>query len=152
MSGTSITAAGVTFDISGTPATGDQFAVQANSHKTQNVLDTLSQFRSALLVPVTGADTARGLKDAVASAISNLHSANEQIDITRGAIGARGNSLDIQKQENISLDLANRSTQSAIGDTDMAAASITLTLQQTMLQASQLAFAKISQLSLFNKI
>ncbi|MCY1434777.1 flagellar hook-associated protein 3 [compost metagenome] len=126
--------------------------MQANSHKTQNVLDTLSQLRTALQVPVTGAESAQNLKNATDSALSNLGSASEQIDLTRGAIGARGNSLDIQKQENISLDLANRSTQSAIGDTDMAAASITLTLQQTMLQASQLAFAKISQLSLFNKI
>lgn len=152
LAGTSITAAGVTFDINGTPATGDQFSVQANAHKTQNVLDTLSQLRTALAAPVTGAASAENLKNAVASAISNLGSASEQIDITRGSIGARGNSLEIQKQENTSLDLANKSTQSIIGNTDMSTAAITLTLQQTMLQASQLAFAKISQLSLFNKL
>jgi flagellar hook-associated protein 3 FlgL len=88
----------------------------------------------------------------VDSALGNLASASERTDIVRGEIGARLNSLDIQNEENTSLKLANTSTQSAIADTDMASASIALALQQTMLQASQLAFAKISQLSLFNKI
>jgi len=34
----------------------------------------------------------------------------------------------------------------------MSQAAITLTLQQAMLEASQLAFSRISQLSLFNKL
>jgi flagellar hook-associated protein 3 FlgL len=151
-SGTTVTAAGVTFDVSGTPATGDQFSVTANSHKTQNVLDTLSQLKTALRAPVTDPASQLAVKNAVDSALGNLSSASERIDIVRGEIGARGNSLDIQQQENTSLDIANKSSQSAIGDTDYATASTTLALQQTMLQASQLAFAKISQLSLFNKI
>ena len=62
------------------------------------------------------------------------------------------NAIDIQSSENVSLGLANTSTQAAIGDTDVATASIDLTFQQSMLQASQLAFVKISQLSLFNKL
>lgn len=147
-----ITAAGVTFDVAGNPASGDQFAVNANSHKTQNVLDTLNQLKTALLVPVDDAASQLALKNAVDSALGNLASASERTDIVRGEIGARLNSLDIQNEENTSLKLANTSTQSAIADTDMASASIALALQQTMLQASQLAFAKISQLSLFNKI
>lgn len=152
VSGNALTVAGVTYTLDGEPGAGDQFAVTANTHKTQNVLDTLSQLRTALQNPVDDAASQAALKAATDSAISNLSSARERIDITRGAIGARGNSLDIQKQENTSLDLANKSTQSAIGDTDMASATITLTLQQAMLEASQLAFARLSQLSLFNKI
>jgi flagellar hook-associated protein 3 FlgL len=151
-SGGSITTAGVTFAVSGTPAAGDQFAVSANSHKTQNVLDTLHNLKTALSTPVTDVASKLDLKNAVNAAINNLASASIKIDTTRGAIGARGNALDIQQAENSSIALANKSTQSAIADTDMATASVTLNLQQTMLQASQLAFAKISQLSLFNKI
>lgn len=150
--GDSITAAGITFEISGTPKEGDKFSVNTNSHKTQNVLDTLHQLKTALEIPVTDAKSALALKNATDSALGNLASASERIDIVRGEIGARLNSLDIQNDENQSLALANKSTQSAIADTDFAAASITLSLQQTMLQASQLAFAKISQLSLFNKL
>ncbi|MDN7139149.1 flagellar hook-associated protein 3 [Pseudomonas sp. JQ170] len=150
--GNALTVAGVTYQFDGPPAAGDQFAVTANTHKTQNVLDTLGQLRAALDAPVTDGVASFKLKQATDSAISNLASARERIDITRGAIGARGNSLDIQKQENVSLDLANKSTQNAIGNTDMSTAAITLTLQQAMLEASQLAFARLSQLSLFNKI
>jgi flagellar hook-associated protein 3 FlgL len=151
-SGGSITTAGVTFAVSGTPAAGDQFSVSANSHKTQNVLDTLHNLKTALSAPVTDAASKLDLKNSVNAAVNNLSSASIKIDTTRGAIGARGNALDIQQAENSSIALANKSTQSAIADTDMATASVTLNLQQTMLQASQLAFAKISQLSLFNKI
>ncbi len=147
-----LTVAGVTYQLDGPPGAGDQFAVNANTHKTQNVLDTLGQLRMALQNPVTDAASQAALKEVTDSAISNLASARERIDITRGAIGARGNSLDLQQQENTSLGLANKSTQSAIGDTDMASATITLTLQQAMLEASQLAFARLSQLSLFNKL
>ncbi|WPP01302.1 flagellar hook-associated protein 3 [Pseudomonas sp. HR96] len=153
VSGSSVTAAGVTFNLSGTPANGDSFTISADSHKTQNVLDTIHQLKAALSTPVTAdAGSKLALKNAVSSAINNLKSASVTIDTTRGAIGARGNSLDIQSAENSSISLANKSTQQAIGDTDMATASVTLSLQQTMLQASQLAFAKISQLSLFSKL
>ncbi|MCT8166362.1 MULTISPECIES: flagellar hook-associated protein 3 [unclassified Pseudomonas] len=152
LTGTSITAAGVTFEISGTPAAGDQFSVGASSHQTQNVLNTISGLRQALQVPITDAQSSLDLKNAIASALGNLDQASQQIDITRGSIGARGNALDIQLTENSSMTLANQSTISSIADTDYATASIQLTLQQTMLQAAQLSFAKISQLSLFDKI
>ena len=148
----SLTVAGVTYQVAGSPEAGDQFAVTANTHQNQNVLETISQLRAALDTPVTGAGSANALKDAAASAIANLASAREQVDITRGSIGARGNSLEIQRQENTSLGLANKTTQNAIGNTDMSQAAITLTLQQAMLEASQLAFSRISQLSLFNKL
>ncbi|WP_158154693.1 flagellar hook-associated protein 3 [Pseudomonas sp.] len=150
---TSITAAGVTFNVTGTPASGDQFSVTADAHQTQNVLNTISQLRSVLSTPISG-DSAGALRvqNAVAAATGNLDSASNQIDITRGSIGARGNALDIQSAEISSLTLANTATQSSIGDTDTAEASVKLTLQQTMLEASQLAFSRISQLSLFDKI
>ena len=88
----------------------------------------------------------------VARSIGNLTNAKSQIDQVRGAIGARLNGMDIQSQENTSLSLANATTMNALGNVDFADAAINLSLQQTMLQASQLAFVKISQLSLFNKM
>lgn len=148
----SLTVAGVTYQVSGAPQTGDQFAVNANNHQNQSVLETISQLRAALDAPPGTSGDNTAIKNAVASAVANLASAREQVDITRGSIGARGNSLDIQRQENTSLSTANKVTQDAIGNTDMADASIMLTLQQAMLEASQLAFSRISQLSLFNKL
>ncbi|AJP53638.1 MULTISPECIES: flagellar hook-associated protein 3 [Pseudomonas] len=151
--GTTVTAAGVTFDVSGTPQSGDQFAVAATTQKTQNALDTLSQLRHALEQPADGNPAAMiKLKDALDASIANFGNTRTQVDNVRGSIGARQNALDIQTSENTSIGLANTSTMSDLGNIDTAQAAINLTLQQTMLQASQLAFVKISQLSLFNKM
>jgi flagellar hook-associated protein 3 FlgL len=68
------------------------------------------------------------------------------------SVGGRGAALDTQNDTNQALKLANTQTQSSIRDSDSAEVMTRLTLQQTMLQASQLAFSKIAQLGLFNKI
>ncbi|AIG05437.1 flagellar hook-associated protein FlgL [Pseudomonas fluorescens] len=148
-----ITAAGVTLSITGAPGNGDQFAVGSNTHKTQNALDTLSQLRQALETPSDGDPIAQAkLTDVVNAAITNIKASQAQVDGVRGSIGARLNSLAIQETENTSMVLANKSTTSAIGDTDVATASIDLAFQKAMLEASQLAFVKISQLSLFSRM
>jgi flagellar hook-associated protein 3 FlgL len=148
-----ITAAGVTFSLSGAPNVGDQFSVGASTQKTQSALDTLSQLRIALEQPADGIPGARvKLQDALNAAVSNLTSSADQVDNVRGSIGARQNALNVQASENTSVGLANTSTMSALANVDMGEAAINLTLQQTMLEASQLAFVKVSQLSLFNKM
>ena len=117
------------------------------------MLDTLSQLRKTLQAPTDGNLVAQNkLKDVVAKTIGNLNNAKTQIDQVRGSIGARQNALDIQAEENASLGLANSQTMSSLANIDIGEAAINLTLQQTMLQASQLAFVKIAQLSLFNKM
>ena len=151
--GDSLTAAGVKFDFNGAVKSGDQFVIGANNHQTQSALDTISQLRQALAMPSDGDLVAQQKqKNAINSAIGNLQNASAGIDNARGSIGARLKTIDIQANENISLGLANDSTTSAIGNTDMASASIQLAFQKAMLEASQLAFVKISQLTLFNKL
>ena len=146
-------ALGVDFKFSGTPEAGDQFVVNRNNHQSQNALDTISQLRKALEVPSDKDPLAQQTqKDAINSAIGNLKNASAGVDSARGSIGARLKAVDIQADENISLGLANDSTTAAIGNTDMAGASIELAFQKAMLEASQLAFVKISQLSLFNQL
>ena len=153
MAGSTATAAGVDFTISGTPAAGDQFVVAVNNHQTQNILDTISQLRTALQAPVDGDPLAlQRFNAALDSGISNLASGSEQLAIALSSVGGRGQALDTQTEANESLSLANIQTQSAIRDSDSAEVMTRLTLQQTMLQASQLAFSKIAQLGLFNKV
>lgn len=148
-----ITAAGVTFQLSSAPNGGDQFAVGNTTQKTQNALDTLGQLRKALELPADGIPGARvKLQDALNAAVSNLTNSSDQVDNVRGSIGARQNALDVQASENTSVGLANKTTMSDLANIDMGEAAINLTLQQTMLEASQLAFVKVSQLSLFNKM
>ena len=89
---------------------------------------------------------------ALDSGISNLTSGSEQLASAVSSVGGRGSALDIQSEANDSFSLANKQTQSVIRDSDPAEVMTRLTMQQTMLQASQLAFSKIAQLGLFNKI
>ena len=153
MTGDSLTAMGVTFDFTGARAAGDQFVVSANNHQSQSALDTISQLRQALATPSDGDVLAQQKqRDAINSAIGNLKNASAGVDTARGSIGARLKAVDTQTAENDSMAMANKSTIAAIGNTDMAGASIDLAFQKAMLEASQLAFVKISQLSLFNKI
>lgn len=153
LAGSVATASGVDFTLSGAPQAGDQYVIAVNNHQTQNILDTVSQLRTALLAPVTTDPVlAQRFSAELGAGISNLASGAEQLSSALSSVGARGAALDTQTEANSSLSLANKQTQSAIRDSDPAAVMTRLTLQQTMLQASQLAFSKISQLGLFNKV
>jgi flagellar hook-associated protein 3 FlgL len=151
------TASGVKFTLNNTAtdplAAGDQFSVAVNSHETQNILDTVSQLKTALNTPIDGDPIAtQKLQASLASGIGNLASGMDQLSSAVSSVGGRGSALDTQSDTNQSLVLANAQTQSGIRDSDPAEVMTRLTLQQTMLQASQLAFSKIAQLGLFNKI
>jgi len=153
MAGSTATAAGVSLTFSGTPAAGDQFVVQPNNHQTQNILDTLNQMITALNTPSDGNAVALQKQLATMNAsISNVTSAMNQAGSAITSLGTRGQALDDQSTTNQSLTLANTTSQSAIRDADPATVMTQLTLQQTMLQAAQLAFSKVNQLGLFNKI
>ncbi|POA80423.1 flagellar hook-associated protein 3 [Pseudomonas sp. DP16D-R1] len=153
------TASGVTFTVASGPAptpgpsAGDQFNVAVDSHETQSILDTVSQLKTALSTPTNGnAIAMQKLQAAVDSGIANLASGTDQLSGALSSVGARGAALDTQNATNQALSLANTQTQASIRDSDPAEVMTRLTLQQTMLQASQLAFSKITQLGLFNKI
>lgn len=148
-----VTVAGVDMSISAAPAAGDQFSVTASSPERQNILNTIGDLRDALNTSTAGDPQAQlNIRNMVATAITNLDKASDQVLATQSSIGARLNTIDVLNQENQSLALTNTTTQSSIRDTDMAAATSQLVLQQTMLEAAQAAFARISQLSLFNKL
>lgn len=147
------TAGGVQFTFSAAPNATDQYTVQVNKHQTQNILDTVSQLRQALEKPIDGSAAAsQQLRADLDAAIANISSGQNQLAYTVTSIGARGKALDLQETANESLSIANASTQSSIRDSDPAEVMTRLTLQQTMLQASQMAFSRISQLSLFNSL
>ncbi|PKM33660.1 MAG: flagellar hook-associated protein 3 [Gammaproteobacteria bacterium HGW-Gammaproteobacteria-12] len=148
-----ISFAGVEVQISDAAAAGDTFVVQGKSAETQSVFETITSLSATLKTPVAGDTAAQlALRDAVASAISNLDNGMNQVLATQSSIGARLNVIDSLTTENESLQISNASNQSSIRDTDMAEAISKLVLQQTKLEAAQASFVRISQLSLFNKL
>ncbi|AHL32861.1 flagellar hook protein FlgL [Pseudomonas brassicacearum] len=153
LAGNVATASGVSFTLDGTPAADDQFSIAVNTHETQNILDTVNQLKTALSTPTNNDPIAvQKLQASLASGIANLASGTDQLSSALSSVGGRGQALENQSDTNQSLIQANTQTQSSIRDSDAAEVMTRLTLQQTMLQASQLAFSKIAQLGLFNKI
>ncbi|NMZ63068.1 MAG: flagellar hook-associated protein 3 [Pseudomonas sp. PGPPP4] len=148
-----LTVNGAQFSVSSAAASGDEFTLGGSSNQTQNVLDTIKNLRTALDTSTTNDPQAQlNIRSAVASAITNLDNGMNQVYKTTSSLGARQQTITLLTSENQSLSLSNTTNQSSIRDTDMAEATSKLTLQQTMLEAAQAAFAKVSQLSLFDKI
>lgn len=151
--GTTATAAGVSFELSGQPSAGDSFGVKVNTHQTQNVLDTIGKLRTALTTPMDNDPVARqNFLASLDSAIGNVASAANQASASVSAIGGRGQALDVQAETNEALGIENAKTQSSIRDSDQAEVMLRLQMQSNMLQASLQAYAKVAGLSLVNYI
>jgi flagellar hook-associated protein 3 FlgL len=84
------------------------------------------------------------------NATTDIKSALDNVSTVRAKIGARLNALDTQKEVSEELILQSEKTLSSIQDLDYAEAISRLNLQLAGLQASQQAFTRIQNLSLFN--
>ena len=145
--------AGVAFTLTGTPASGDQFKISADSNETQNILNTIAELRKSLEEPADGIEGGGlRIREAIAVALGNIDSGMIQIESTQAHIGARLNSIDTLIIENESMGILNATTQSAIRDTDEFEAIPRMILQQTKLEAAMAAFVRVSQLSLFDRM
>jgi len=146
-------ASGITFQVSGTPAVGDTFVVKGGTQQTQNILNTLSSVITALNTPADGNPVAsQKLRASLDSALGNIASGREQVSKAISAGGARQASADAQGTTNDLLKGNNTVEQGKIVDSDPVDAIGRLTMQQTMLTASQLVFTRVSQLNLFSKL
>jgi flagellar hook-associated protein 3 FlgL len=103
----------------------------------------------------TGADagpsqTLADADQAISASISHLSNANSHVSIQRAKVGAYANAAQVQKSNLEEQSLFVQKTKSEIADADMAEL---ITKLQTLLlnrDATQQAFAKISQQSLFD--
>ncbi|QKF53829.1 flagellar hook-associated protein 3 [Pseudomonas graminis] len=149
-------ASGVTFTFSGSPvalASGDQFTAQPASQQNQNILNTLSSVITALNGKVDGDPVAKQkLQATLTSTIGNLTSAANQINDAVSDGGARAKTATDQSVTNQNLLDNGSNESSSITASDPVDAIARLTLQKTMLQASQLVFTQLSALNLFSKL
>jgi flagellar hook-associated protein 3 FlgL len=149
-------AAGVTFTVSGTPpapVAGDQFTAQSSTQQTQNILNTLSNVITALNGKVDGDPVAaQKLRATLTSTIGNLQSASNQISDAVSDGGARSRTATDQGVTNQSMLDSGTTEASTITASDPVDAIARLTLQKTMLQASQMVFTQLSSLNLFSKL
>lgn len=145
MEGSSIAFRGVQVALSGVPAIGDSFAVAPSA--TQDVFATLDGIIGALRRPGGGDAT---MHNALNTQFANLDQAIDTLTRARAGIGARMNALDQQSALNDDLTLQYKGTLSDVQDLNYYDAASRLNLQSASLQAAQLTYSKLQNLSLFN--
>lgn len=145
--GETLTFGGAEFRIVG-GAVGDTFQLSAPS--SQSMLDTVARLANGLSVLGDSPDDMLRLQDLIAETLSNLENAEDNVGIVRAQVGARLNTLDSTREMHAGTELVSNEVMSEVRDLDYAEAITRLTLENTILQAAQQSFAKISQLSLFN--
>lgn len=141
---------GASVVISGSPANGDSFTIKPTG--PVSIFDSIASLIHAAEQPL-GSDadpaTKAAYKTQVDTTLANVLSAQDNIDRVRSGIGARMSELDSLGSAASQRELDYKTTLSRLQDVDMTAAISNLTQTQTTLQAAQLSFSKISQLSLF---
>jgi flagellar hook-associated protein 3 FlgL len=135
---------GAQLNITGTPATGDSFAVAPSS--SQDVFSTVAGIITAFETPGGGA----GMNNQLNAQLQNLDQAQTSFVDTRTKIGARMNILDQQTQISADSSLQYASTLSDLTELDVASAASKFSQQQAALDAAQQSYVKMQNLSLFN--
>lgn len=154
VTGSTVKAAGVEFTIAGgPPADGDTFLVQGGTHQTENILNTLTNVINVLNTKTDGDLVAtQKLNSALTSALGNVTSSLEQVSTAISAGGARQVAASAQSTTNDLLKDNNTLEQDGYVKADTIEATTRLTLQKTMLEASQMVFTQLSRLNLFSQL
>lgn len=146
--GSEIAFNGVHTSIKGTPVDGDYFIV--NPSQNQDMFTTLQNLINALESKTPDQNDKIGFHSAINRSLADLTQALDNILLTHGKIGARLNALDSQEVINDSYRLQIREVLSNIEDLDYAEAVSRLNLELTGLEASQKAYTRVQDISLFN--
>jgi flagellar hook-associated protein 3 FlgL len=147
-SGSTIGFNGVQFVVTGTPATGDTFSVSQS--RNEDVFTTIDRVVDALR-------SSGGTPAANAKLASTLEKSLQQIDQAsdhflgvRSQVGSRLSALDTADSSREDLNIDIDSALSDLRDLDYAEALARMNQQLVGLQAAQMSYSQISQLSLFN--
>ena len=131
------------------PAGGADQTFVLDKPVNDNVLNGMSDFISALRDPSLSAD---GFQLAVADATTHMNNARTKIDRGLGELGGRMNSLEQVMGSNDGLSTLNQQARAKVSEADMYEVIAALSKEDAAMSASQLAFGKISKLTLFDYI
>ncbi|HWU84339.1 MAG TPA: flagellar hook-associated protein FlgL [Rhodocyclaceae bacterium] len=141
---------GAEFTISGTPADGD--VVNIRPAGTTDVFSVISNVVDLAEQPYQSADAATRARydEQLGYALTNIQSSLDNMLKYRAGFGARMQEAETLQSAGSERSLEYTNTLSRLQDVDMTQAISDLTKTQTTLQAAQLSFSKVTQLSLFN--
>ncbi|WP_157994390.1 flagellar hook-associated protein FlgL [Peristeroidobacter agariperforans] len=146
--GSAITFNGVSVTVTGAPATGDTFTV--NRSRNESVFDTIGQVVDLLRQPAGNATANAKLTSTLSGSLQQLDQATDHFLGVRAQVGTRLSALDSADASREAMDIDTASALSDLRDLDYAQALTKMNQQLVGLQAAQLSYSKISNLSLFN--
>ena len=114
-----------------------------------NILNGMSDFISALRDHTLPASD---FQLAVADATTHMNNARTKVDRGQGEVGSRLNSLEQVMSSNEGLSTLNQQARAKVSEADMYEVIAALSKEDAAMSASQLAFSKISKLTLFDYI
>lgn len=143
---------GVSVVISGAPSDGDQFTIKPSREQSifetlRNTINTISQG-----ISTTAGTTTTEYANNLAANLVDIDRALENVLNVRTTVGTRLNELDALKDNGEDLQIQYKTSLSALQDLDYAQAISDLSQKQIQLEAAQISFRQISQLSLFSII
>ncbi len=148
--GTEIIVVGIAVKINGKPEPGDEFLV--DSSEKQSITDTIYRLMDGLNNLEDNPEDAATLENLLEDTLNNLAFAQSSISQVRSEVGARLNVIENTASLAADVDIVSKSVLSKLSDVDFAEAVSRLSLQSFLLETAQQSYAKIQNLSLFNKI
>jgi flagellar hook-associated protein 3 FlgL len=148
--GEPVTVNGVQFTLTDA-AIGDVFTIETSAK--QSVFKTIENLISGLdnLSKSDGAGS-DAYNDLIAGSLANLDNAQESFILKQTELGGRMNSVESTQAFLDDSALYSKEIRSQLQDIDYAEAISTLSFQSFVLQAAQQSFARVSQLSLFDRL
>ncbi len=147
-SGSEIQFRGISLSISGAPATGDTFGVEAaGTESIFTTVDTLiTTVESATITPASRAQ----FSSAMGTVIGQVSTAIDHLSAIRSEVGARLSTLESSANARDQLDVETQKVMSDLRDVDYAEAITRMNAQLVGLQAAQQSYTRIAGLSLFD--
>ena len=149
-SGQAITFAGMQVTLSGTPATGDSFAVAPSTE--QSVFTTVQNLANALQQTTSTPAGEAQLNNSIVAAINGIDQALDNTQSVQSSVGARLNTITTAQSVATTQQTQLKQSISNIQSLDYASAVTNLDSQNTTLSAAMEAYTQTEGLSLFKYI
>ena len=148
--GTNMQFNGVVVSIEGVPEPEDFFVIRPSEN--QDTFTTIKNFVEALRQPRASASQSAKLHNEINRVIIGIDSSLGRVLEVRANVGARLQALDSQQNVNTNYQLQVKGILSSVEDLDYAKAVSELNLKLTGLEASQKAFTRVQNISMFDYI
>jgi flagellar hook-associated protein 3 FlgL len=141
---------GVSVVVQGAPADGDRFVISPSTDQSifttlRNTINTISQG-----ISTSAGTTSTEFTNNLSADLVNIDQAMGNVLNVRTTVGSRLNEIESLSDSSADLQLQYAASLSSLQDLDYAKAISEMAQKQLQLEAAQLSFKQISQLSLFS--